>query len=188
MKAVILAAGFSSRMGQLKQVMPVAGKPMVRHIAEAMLTAGLDVIVVLGNQKEKVKEALYGLSCEYVQNPVIEQGMFASVQYGCQAVPAGEGCLLTPCDCPGIRPTTIQHLQHTLEQHSTHVIIPAFHGKRGHPVGIPLWAIDLIRTLPSDTPGLRTLWQHTPERVLLVEVNDPAVIRDFDRPEDIGQL
>ncbi len=53
-------------MGELKQVMTIAGKPMVRQVAEALLAAGLELVVVVGYQSEQVKHALDGLPCKYV--------------------------------------------------------------------------------------------------------------------------
>lgn len=185
MKAIVLAAGFSTRMGQLKQIMPIAGAPMVRQVAESLLMAGLELVVVVGHQRESVRQALHGLACEYVLNPKPEQGMFASVQAGCRKIEAGTACLVSPCDCPGILPTTIQQVKTTIVSFPDQVVIPTFHGRRGHPVGLPAGIVAQICSLPHDTPGLNTLWRETPDRVLFIEVTDPAVLRDFDTPEDL---
>lgn len=185
MKAILLAAGFSSRMGRLKQVMPVAGTPMVRHIAVSLLSADLQVVVVLGHRGAEIKQVLEGLPCEYVLNFRPEAGMFSSVQCGCAIVESGQGCLVMPGDCPGVRPVTICLIRQNLHNYPQQVIIPTFQGRRGHPVGVPAHIIDRIRTLPPDTPGLRTLWHNRPEMVLHVTVDDEAILRDFDRPEDV---
>ena len=66
MKVILLAAGFSSRMGKLKQVMDIAGKPMVRQVAEPLLAVGLELVVVIGHQRERVQEALHELPCQYM--------------------------------------------------------------------------------------------------------------------------
>jgi molybdenum cofactor cytidylyltransferase len=185
MKALLLAAGFSSRMGKLKQVMDIAEKPMVYRVAESLLAAEVEVIVVIGYQGKRVKEALHGLPCEFVINEHPANGMFSSVKLGCLAIKAGSACLVTPCDCPGILPTTIQRVKNALERNPTKVIIPTFQGRRGHPTGLPAFLVEHIHSLPLDTPGLNSLWQHTPEMVFHLEVDDPTVLRDFDKPEDI---
>jgi CTP:molybdopterin cytidylyltransferase MocA len=185
MKAILLAAGFSSRMGCLKQIMPVAGVPMVRHIAESFLSADMQVVVVLGHRGAEIRRALEGFPCEYVVNSTPEVGMFSSVQCGCAVVEPGNGCLVMPGDCPGVRPVTIELIQQHLRNHPEQVIIPTFQGRRGHPVGVPAHIVDRIRSLPADTPGLRTLWHNQPETVLHVNVDDEAVLRDLDRPEDV---
>ncbi len=61
--AVVLAAGHSSRMrapARAQQAGPaLAGRPMVRHVAEAALaSAASDVVVVTGNEKAGVTTAL----------------------------------------------------------------------------------------------------------------------------------
>ncbi len=175
-------------MGELKQVMDIGGKPMVRQVVEPLLAAGLELIVIIGHDRDRVKQVLKDIPCGYVVNEHPEDGMFSSVRLGCLVVPPGESCLMTPCDCPGIRPGIIQHIKDTLEQKQTNVIIPAFQGRRGHPVGLPAFLVDHIRTLPPDTPGLNSLWRNRPEMVLNLEVDDPAVLRDLDRPEDINML
>jgi 2-C-methyl-D-erythritol 4-phosphate cytidylyltransferase/2-C-methyl-D-erythritol 2,4-cyclodiphosphate synthase len=64
--AIIVAAGNGSRIGGLpKQYRAVAGKPMLRHSAEAFLAhAGIDVVVIaIGDgQNDLADEALAGLS------------------------------------------------------------------------------------------------------------------------------
>lgn len=188
MKAIVLAAGFSSRMGTLKQVMEFEDKPMIRHVAESLLAAGLALIVVVGHEQERVKAALRDLPCEYVVNPQPEQGMFSSVRLGCLKVPDGEACLLSTCDCPGIRPATIQQVKNALEEHDSNVIIPTFQGRRGHPAGLPAALVARIRTLPPETPGLNSLWREQPEMIVPLEVSDSAILRDFDRPQDLKYI
>lgn len=184
MNAIILAAGFSTRMGTLKQVMAFEDKPMIRRVAEPLLAAGLELIVVIGFERDRVQAVLEDMPCKYALNAHPEDGMFSSVQLGCLAVPTGEACLLSPCDCPGVRTETIRQVQTTLERERNKVIIPTFQGRRGHPAGLPAVLVERIRRLPPDTPGLNSLWRDQPEMVVHLEVPDPAILRDFDRPED----
>lgn len=66
--AVILAAGESTRMKSdlNKVLLPVLGKPIIRHQVDALKEAGIEnIIVVIGYQAEKVKKEL-GNAVEYV--------------------------------------------------------------------------------------------------------------------------
>lgn len=59
--AVLLAAGHGTRMKSnlIKVLHPVAGKPMIGHVVDNALRAGLaDVVVVVGYQQEKVRAYL----------------------------------------------------------------------------------------------------------------------------------
>lgn len=76
MKAVVLAAGEGTRMRPLtanlpKPLLPVAGKPFLRHTLEALRTAGIrDVAILVGWQGHRVRESFgtgeaLGLSIAY---------------------------------------------------------------------------------------------------------------------------
>src|SRR5256712_2442245 len=76
MKAVVLAAGEGTRMRPLtanlpKPLLPVAGKPFLRHTLEALRSAGISqVAVLIGWQGHRIRESLgdgeaLGLSITY---------------------------------------------------------------------------------------------------------------------------
>lgn len=76
MKAVILAAGEGTRMRPLtanlpKPLLPVAGKPFLRHTLEAVRYAGIrDVTILIGWQGHRIRESFgrgeeLGLSLDY---------------------------------------------------------------------------------------------------------------------------
>jgi len=59
--AVILAAGMGTRMKSdlVKVLHPLAGKPMIEHVIDAVRAAGVDrCIVVVGHQADRVKETV----------------------------------------------------------------------------------------------------------------------------------
>src|SRR3989441_5819129 len=76
MKAVVLAAGEGTRMRPLtanlpKPLLPVAGKPFLRHTLEALRSAGVtEVAVLIGWQGHRIRASLgdgdaFGLSIAY---------------------------------------------------------------------------------------------------------------------------
>ncbi len=70
--AVVLAAGASRRMGpgRNKMLLELEGEPLARRAARRALAAGLaPVVVVLGHEADRVREALEGLACDCVVNP-----------------------------------------------------------------------------------------------------------------------
>lgn len=64
MKAVILAAGYGKRIGELtnflpKPLIPVVNKPILQHVIERLYEAGLnDLIVVVGHLKDQINSFL----------------------------------------------------------------------------------------------------------------------------------
>jgi dTDP-glucose pyrophosphorylase len=86
MKAVILAAGKGTRMGQLTQELPkpmlyVKGKPILQHILEGLLQAGVrDFFIVTGFRAEVI-ENYFGNGAKWK----------AAIHYGRQATQDGTG-------------------------------------------------------------------------------------------------
>ena len=66
MKAVVLAAGLGSRLGDItvsvpKPLVSVAGRPLVMHTLDALAVAGIDrPLIVTGYREELVQDALRG--------------------------------------------------------------------------------------------------------------------------------
>ncbi len=188
MNTILLAAGFSTRMGQIKQVMTLDGVPMAQRVAEAFILPGNTIYVVIGAHGEAVKAVFEGMSCQFIANPRPDEGMFSSTQIGCRAIPEGEPTLLCPCDCPGIALETVRAVAAQLERSPEKIIIPSYNGRRGHPVGLPAWLVEHIRQLPPTTPGLRSLWSLFADRIVNLDVPDAAILHDFDTPEDVRRF
>ena len=74
MKAFLLAAGVGNRISRMiknvpKSTLPINDKPLIRITAEMLLGMGMEIVVVVGYQKEKIFEALDGLDVTYYTNP-----------------------------------------------------------------------------------------------------------------------
>ncbi len=65
---------------------------------------------------------------------------------------AGRPLLVTPADLPAIEPSTIQKLIDALERSDAALAVPAYRGKRGHPLAI---AARVAREISRSRPGGR---------------------------------
>ena len=81
MQCVILAAGSGSRMGDLtentpKQLVHLAGKPLLDHLIEALPSAVTEIIMVTNYLEEQLHEyygsAVRGVPVKYVHQPIPE--------------------------------------------------------------------------------------------------------------------
>ena len=89
--AVVLAAGASRRMGPStnKLLLAVDGVPMVRRTVERALYAGCaPIVVVVGHEPERVREALAELDVLYAVNPDFTGPTSGSLHAGLRALPA----------------------------------------------------------------------------------------------------
>jgi len=110
--AVILAAGLGTRMRSrlVKVLHPLAGRPMLAHVIEAVRQAGVPrVVVVVGHQQEAVRRAI-GDGVEYaVQEQQLGTGH--AVMQAASRLGRHEGTILVTCgDTPLYRPETFRKL------------------------------------------------------------------------------
>src|SRR6185436_12879800 len=57
--ALVLAAGGSTRMGRPKQLLPLAGKPLLQHALDNAAASGVDeIVLVLGHAADTVRARL----------------------------------------------------------------------------------------------------------------------------------
>lgn len=186
--AIILAAGFSRRMGELKPLLQLGGQTFLERAVGSFAGAGIaDVIVVTGHRGGEVREAAKALGVRAVANPRYEKGMYTSIQAGAAAVEPSRDFLLLPVDCPLVRPETVGLLVRTGRSSGAEVVVPACGPLAGHP---PFLAASLLREIIATDPpgGLRDLLAGHAERTIEVQVRDPGTTMDADTPEDLARL
>lgn len=204
LSAIILAAGFSSRMGELKALLPLGDGGNVRNgdegngdertVLEQCLTlfrqGGVeDLAVVTGHRADEVGAVAALAGARLVHNPDFASGMYSSIRAGVGALPDQcSGFFLLPVDISLVRCGTIKLLTRSFAQAPARIVYPVFAGRRGHP---PLLAPDLIPIIMQHKHpqgGLRTLLAQVeaeqPELVREVQVADANIHFDMDTPED----
>lgn len=133
--AVILAAGFSSRMKDFKPLLPVGGTTMVEaaiHLFKANQIT--DIIVVTGHNSGLLEPCVKNAGARPVFNPDYASGMLTSIQKGIKNIrPNHSGFFLLPVDIPAIRPSTVYRMIQAFQTTADHVIMPYFDATPGHP-------------------------------------------------------
>ena len=64
---------------------------------------------------------------------------------------------------------------------------PCYGARRGHPVGFSAQLRSQLLALDGDT-GARAILQRLSDRLVRVAVDDPGILVDIDRPEDLAAL
>jgi molybdenum cofactor cytidylyltransferase len=190
--AIVLAAGLSTRMGDLfKPLLPVGGVPMIaRVVASLSQTPEIGpILLVTGHRADEVVAAAGGSGATTLYNPKYQTGgMVSSAQAGVRALPPGvPAFLLSLGDQPSVRPETLSHLIRQWKKGAASVAIPAYHGKRGHPIVLSIACASDILGLQPHQP-LKAVVERHKDRMIEVDVDDPGVITDIDTPADYEQL
>lgn len=184
--AIILAAGLSSRMGQMKVLLPWGRKTILEHIIEQLHNARVDhITVVTGNQAKDIKALVSPLGVEIVHNRLYKTGeMLSSLKAGLMAMPPHiSAALMVLGDQPRIQPKTIYQVMMAYAEGKGEIVAPSFEHKRGHPILIArrYWAE--ILDLPAEA-SLRDVLNAHHERIAYVEVDNDSILRDVDTPAD----
>ena len=163
---------------------PIDGVPMVLKSAIAMREA-LGAIIVAVRPGSPCVPTLLAQGFEVIECPRADEGMGGTLADAVAAVPAGAaGFIIALADMPFIRPGTIAAIAQALDAGAT-LAAPAYRGERGHPVGLGAAYRDELLALTGDA-GARAIIKRDAERITLVEVDDPGVLRDIDTPADLG--
>lgn len=98
--AIILAGGFSSRFGQEKWLLPLAGKPLIKHVLDVAYGIVDETIVVVSSkvQAENFAKVIDSgthavIDANDMQGPLV--GALTGFEKAC-----GKYSLLLPCDTP----------------------------------------------------------------------------------------
>jgi len=187
--AIILAAGYSSRMGVFKPLLDLGGRPVVTRIVETCRQAGIDeVIVVAGYRKELIIPVIEGAGARAAVNELYEEGMFSSVIAGILAMEyEPQAFIVLPADMPLVRAATIRSLVSRFMEGKNRILVPSFRGSKGHP---PLISAELQRLIMEYTgeSGLKGALDELEPEIVKVEVPDRNILFDVDDPADYGEM
>ena len=186
---LLLAAGQSRRMGaDNKLLLPVGGKPMVRHAVEAALAShAKSVVVVTGHEAEALRGALADLPLVFAHNPDYASGLAGSLKRGLAALPGRPDAVLVQLgDMPAVTAEVLDRLIDAFNPAEGRAIcIPTFQGKRGNPVLIAQRFFAELQTLRGDV-GARHLISDYPEATCEVAMPGKAILQDLDTPEALA--
>ena len=182
--AIVLAAGRSSRMGELKPLLPLGDGTVLGRAVGAFVEAGVsDLRIVVGWRGAEIAAVAADLGVPVVTNDDWRRGMFSSAATGIASLDAGvEAFFLLPADCALVRAETIGRLARAALP-AAPVTYPLREGRRGHPPLIARAALpDDLTSEPAE--GLRGLLARHDGAAREVAVDDPGVLIDLDEPAD----
>lgn len=193
MAAVVAAAGFSSRMGRFKPLLPWRDGTVIGAVVAALEGGGaFPVYVVTGHRAEAIAEQLKGGVAETVLNVDYVNGeMLRSYQVGIEAMCGNDGqvggALLALGDQPHIRTGVIGQIIGRARREPEAVVVPSYMRRRGHPVYLPRWAFAELLGLTSGQ-SLRDLLEEVEEEIVYEMVESDCIRRDMDLPAEYEAL
>lgn len=186
---IVLAAGRSSRMGRPKQLLELAGRPLLQHVLDVAERAPLEeIVLVLGDSAGPVWAALRpGPRVRVALNRGFAEGQSTSLRTGIWALsPDAEAAVVLLGDQPGVRADAVAAVVESFRAGAGPVVQTTYGGRPGHPVlfARPVWAE--LEGAAGDEGARGVLAAH-PEWRRTVEVGgEPPT--DVDDEEDYRRI
>jgi CTP:molybdopterin cytidylyltransferase MocA len=170
--------------GADKLLQNVQGQPLLRHVAQMALGAGLPVVVTLASNRPARVAALDGLMIERVELATGNDGMGASLRAGVLAIPPHHAVAVLLADMPDLDQEDLARLIAAFRAEPDHIHRGCTaDGTVGHPVVFPTWARDDLLQLLGDTGAKAVLKTHEGD-IRLVPLPACHATTDLDTPED----
>jgi molybdenum cofactor cytidylyltransferase len=189
--AVVLAAGSSSRMGDLNKLLAlINGMPLVCRVLEQVRQSQADpIIVVTGHQADHVRDALEGCDVTFAQNDDFANGLSTSLRRGLEALPETvSGALICLGDMPNLRAGQIDALIAVFQKHrGEKICVPVFKGRQGNPVLWPQSFFPAMQALRGDAGAKKFIGENR-DHVIEVAMTDDGVTQDIDTLEQLKKF
>jgi molybdenum cofactor cytidylyltransferase len=188
--AVVVAAGLSSRMKSFKPMLQLAGSTIIKTVVSTLRSAGVStVVVVVGKNADKMIEHLSEPYVVCVYNKDYAQtDMFYSACIGLRFIQhKTDRLFFLPGDVPLFSRQSLITMMGYMDSCSCSIVIPSYNGKRGHPVLMKNNVIPEIVSYKGDG-GLKDAIGAYAGVKDVIELQDPGITIDADRPEDYRLL
>jgi molybdenum cofactor cytidylyltransferase len=182
--AILLAAGESTRMARLKQLLPWGGTTLVAWQVAQLREAGAeDVVVVLGHEAAQIRSAVPP-QARVVVNEAYRQGRATSLRTGAEATPDGtDAVLILSVDQP--RPAWLSRaLIERWRADRPPVMSPRFDHGYGHPILLDGSLLPELRQVSDEALGLRAVIDRHVARARSLPVGNQSVDVDLNTPAD----
>lgn len=185
--AIIMASGYSKRMGKDKLLMPFRGKLLVEYIMEKVISCNFYSSVVV-SKDERILSLATTKGLEAVENKNAHKGQSESIKLGINSTPIADGYMFFTADQPLISIDTIKLLISTFDKYnSCNIVIPRVKSKRGNPVIFPKKFVNELMSLEDDNGGKNVINNHI-ENAIFVDITNEYELADIDTYEDYKRI
>jgi molybdenum cofactor cytidylyltransferase len=185
-KALVLAAGLSRRMGTPKMLLKWGETTVIGAVIKTLKAGGItDIVVVSGGAHDLLEPILLELGVQSVFNSKYDNGeMLDSLQAGLQVMKehAG-GVLIVLGDQPQMLVETVRQVTEAYQAGDWKLVMPSFQMRRGHPWIVDSSLIGEINRLEAPQTMRDFMLRHAAD-IRYVVVDTPTIFQDMDTPED----
>lgn len=182
---IIMASGFSNRMGKNKLLMEVEGEKVLERVIKACKSSLLDEIILV-YRLDEIKEIALKYGIKTVYNPDANKGQSASVIHGVKNSKEGNAFMFLVADQPYLAPEVINKLIQEYEKDRRMIVIPYYCNKFGMPIIFPYIYKDDLLGVKGDKGGREII--NGNEKVKRIYYEDALLGIDIDTIDDYRKL
>ena len=189
MVGILLSAGFSRRFGSADKLLHLLqdGRPIALASAESLIKAMPISIAVVRSENIVLAELLLNAGLKVVfcneNDQEMADSLSTAIRFSASLEAANDGFVIALADMPYIEPATIKTVAKNLSTGAS-IVIPTYHGQRGHPVGFSAKFRSELESLHGDE-GARSIVKRYPNEVELLQCDDAGVLADIDTQADL---
>ncbi len=176
---IILAGGFSKRLGQNKMNIMFKNKPVIIHTIEHMKSVCDNIYVVTGFYHEEIRNIISNIEDVHVIfNEDYARGMFTSIKKGVACVENDFFII------PGDYPLVDSEIYNAIKLGKHGIRVPSFSFKLGHPIYFNIeYKNKILQTRLTDLKSFRNQYDFE-----IINVENGSILFDLDTLEDIKEL
>ncbi|NNF19925.1 MAG: nucleotidyltransferase family protein [Flavobacteriaceae bacterium] len=187
---LIMAAGASSRMEAVKQLLPWNGKTLLEHVYDnCRTTSAAESYVVLGAFSDQIINDWNAPSEHLMINPEWQQGLGNSIAFGVRNIlnnkPQLKGILIVLGDQPLIDATYLDRLISYWQKHDTEIVATRYGDKNGVPALFDQRRFKDLLALEGER-GAQQMLSSASEKIATIDGS--AHIADIDTLSDYERI
>ena len=173
-------------MGEAKQLLPLAGLPLVVRATEAALASSAwPVVIVLGAHGDKIRPLLAPYPVLVAENAAWIEGMASSLRTGIATLQqfsrSLHAAVVALCDQPAFSARIVDQLISVQRETGRSIVASHYNGRNGAPALFMREHFAALATLTGEA-GARDLLNAAPKRI--ATINLPELAMDLDTPAD----
>lgn len=153
---------------------------MLSRTVDAYRAVFDDVAVVIRPGEPRIADLVRASGAHVVEAADASRGQSRSLAAGVAAFDDAPGLVVGLGDMPFVAPATLRTIVDEMSAFPEHIVRPRHAGQPGNPVGFPANAFAALARIEGDT-GAREVVAAS-DHVRFVEVDDPGILTDVDRP------
>lgn len=183
---IILASGFSKRMGKDKLLIELDGEKIIETVIKAAKASALSQVVVV-YRKDEVKRIAGAYKVDAVLNIKAELGQSESMKIGIKSTDKGSDFMFLMGDQPFINSDLIDTLINEYKKTSRDIIVPYYNSKKGMPSIFSSSYRQELLEVEGDKGG-RDIMQKNREDIKKVYFYNEKLGIDVDTLDDLERI